>query len=226
MSTNDKQELIVKLHENIVQLIKDHKNLLSDKDMRIKLRSTTNEYATLLQHLLDEEDQKSSKTYYQLLELLKIIQNLQKKLNFPINKPYDSLLKQTLIKNAYDSHFKLVNLKYDDTCKQQKLNTNMIEFKKKNKCKKQYIIKPALRNVFLTLSDFNVNQKYFTLENILQYFSKYIITHRNSLLRPDNIAIAHVKDDLLGTVFQVPSFHKSQSIFLIKKHIIPIQNSV
>ena len=140
MSTNDKQELIVKLHENIVQLIKNHKNLLSDKDMRIKLRSTTNEYATLLQHLLDEEDQKSSKTYYQLLELLKIIQNLQKKLNFPINKPYDSLLKQTLIKNAYDSHFKLVNLKYDDTCKQQKLNTNMIEFKKKTNAKNNTLL--------------------------------------------------------------------------------------
>ena len=93
----------------------------------------------------------------------------------------------------------------------------MIEYKK------QYIIQPALRNVFLTLSDFNVNQKYFTLDNILHYFSKYIIKHSNSLLRLDNIAIAHVKDDLLGTVFQVTSFHKSQSIPLIKKHIIPVQ---
>ena len=173
--------------------------------MRIKLRTTTNEYANLLQHLL-EESQKNFRTYYQLLELLKIIQNLQKKLNLPINKPYDQLLKRTLIKNAYNSQ-----------PQPQKLDTNMIEYKK------QYIIQPALRNVFLTLSDFNVNQKYFTLDNILHYFSKYIIKHSNSLLRPDNLAIAHVKDDLLGTVFQVTSFHKSQSISLIKKHIIPVQ---
>lgn len=207
MSTNNKQELIIKLRKNIVQLVKNYKKLSSEKNMRVKLfysiYTTTNEYANLLQHLL-EESQKNFRTYYQLLELLKIIQNLQKKLNLPINKPYESLLKRTLIKNAYNSQ-------------PQKLDTNMIEYKK------QYIIQPALRNVFLTLSDFNVNQKYFTLDNILHYFSKYIIKHSNSLLRPDNLAIAHVKDDLLGTVFQVTSFHKSQSISLIKKHIIPVQ---
>ena len=207
MSTNNKQELIIKLRKNIVQLVKNYKKLSSEKNMRVKLfysiYTTTNEYANLLQHLL-EESQKNSRTYYQLLELLKIIQNLQKKLNLPINKPYEPLLKRTLIKNAYNSQ-------------PQKLDTNMIEYKK------QYIIQPALRNVFLTLSDFNVNQKYFTLDNILHYFSKYIIKHSNSLLRPDNLAIAHVKDDLLGTVFQVTSFHKSQSISLIKKHIIPVQ---
>ena len=209
MSTNNKQELIIKLRKNIVQLVKNYKKLSSEKNMRVKLfysiYTTTNEYANLLQHLL-EESQKNSRTYYQLLELLKIIQNLQKKLNLPINKPYESLLKRTLIKNAYNSQ-----------PQPQKLDTNMIEYKK------QYIIQPALRNVFLTLSDFNVNQKYFTLDNILHYFSKYIIKHSNSLLRPDNLAIAHVKDDLLGTVFQVTSFHKSQSISLIKKHIIPVQ---
>ena len=209
MSTNNKQELIIKLRKNIVQLVKNYKKLSSEKNMRVKLfysiYTTTNEYANLLQHLL-EESQKNSRTYYQLLELLKIIQNLQKKLNLPINKPYEPLLKRTLIKNAYNSQ-----------PQPQKLDTNMIEYKK------QYIIQPALRNVFLTLSDFNVNQKYFTLDNILQYFSKYIIKHSNSLLRLDNIAIAHVKDDLLGTVFQVTSFHKSQSIPLIKKHIIPVQ---
>ena len=207
MSTNNKQELIIKLRKNIVQLVKNYKKLSSEKNMRVKLfysiYTTTNEYANLLQHLL-EESQKNFRTYYQLLELLKIIQNLQKKLNLPINKPYEPLLKRTLIKNAYNSQ-------------PQKLDTNMIEYKK------QYIIQPALRNVFLTLSDFNVNQKYFTLDNILHYFSKYIIKHSNSLLRPDNLAIAHVKDDLLGTVFQVTSFHKSQSISLIKKHIIPVQ---
>ena len=209
MSTNNKQELIIKLRKNIVQLVKNYKKLLSKKNMRVKLfysiYTTTNEYANLLQHLL-EESQKNFRTYYQLLELLKIIQNLQKKLNLPINKPYEPLLKRTLIKNAYNSQ-----------PQPQKLDTNMIEYKK------QYIIQPALRNVFLTLSDFNVNQKYFTLDNILHYFSKYIIKHSNSLLRPDNLAIAHVKDDLLGTVFQVTSFHKSQSISLIKKHIIPVQ---
>ena len=209
MSTNNKQELIIKLRKNIVQLVKNYKKLLSEKNMRVKLfysiYTTTNEYANLLQHLL-EESQKNFRTYYQLLELLKIIQNLQKKLNLPINKPYEPLLKRTLIKNAYNSQ-----------PQPQKLDTNMIEYKK------QYIIQPALRNVFLTLSDFNVNQKYFTLDNILQYFSKYIIKHSNSLLRLDNLAIAHVKDDLLGTVFQVTSFHKSQSISLIKKHIIPVQ---
>lgn len=209
MSTNNKQELIIKLRKNIVQLVKNYKKLSSEKNMRVKLfysiYTTTNEYANLLQHLL-EESQKNFRTYYQLLELLKIIQNLQKKLNLPINKPYESLLKRTLIKNAYNSQ-----------PQPQKLDTNMIEYKK------QYIIQPALRNVFLTLSDFNVNQKYFTLDNILHYFSKYIIKHSNSLLRPDNLAIAHVKDDLLGTVFQVTSFHKSQSIPLIKKHIIPVQ---
>ena len=209
MSTNNKQELIIKLRKNIVQLVKNYKKLSSEKNMRVKLfysiYTTTNEYANLLQHLL-EESQKNFRTYYQLLELLKIIQNLQKKLNLPINKPYEPLLKRTLIKNAYNSQ-----------PQPQKLDTNMIEYKK------QYIIQPALRNVFLTLSDFNVNQKYFTLDNILQYFSKYIIKHSNSLLRLDNIAIAHVKDDLLGTVFQVTSFHKSQSIPLIKKHIIPVQ---
>ena len=209
MSTNNKQELIIKLRKNIVQLVKNYKKLSSEKNMRVKLfysiYTTTNEYANLLQHLL-EESQKNFRTYYQLLELLKIIQNLQKKLNLPINKPYEPLLKRTLIKNAYNSQ-----------PQPQKLDTNMIEYKK------QYIIQPALRNVFLTLSDFNVNQKYFTLDNILHYFSKYIIKHSNSLLRPDNIAIAHVKDDLLGTVFQVTSFHKSQSIPLIKKHIIPVQ---
>ena len=209
MSTNNKQELIIKLRKNIVQLVKNYKKLSSEKNMRVKLfysiYTTTNEYANLLQHLL-EESQKNSRTYYQLLELLKIIQNLQKKLNLPINKPYEPLLKRTLIKNAYNSQ-----------PQPQKLDTNMIEYKK------QYIIQPALRNVFLTLSDFNVNQKYFTLDNILHYFSKYIIKHSNSLLRLDNIAIAHVKDDLLGTVFQVTSFHKSQSIPLIKKHIIPVQ---
>ena len=207
MSTNNKQELIIKLRKNIVQLVKNYKKLSSEKNMRVKLfysiYTTTNEYANLLQHLL-EESQKNFRTYYQLLELLKIIQNLQKKLSLPINKPYEPLLKRTLIKNAYNSQ-------------PQKLDTNMIEYKK------QYIIQPALRNVFLTLSDFNVNQKYFTLDNILHYFSKYIIKHSNSLLRPDNLAIAHVKDDLLGTVFQVTSFHKSQSISLIKKHIIPVQ---
>ena len=209
MSTNNKQELIIKLRKNIVQLVKNYKKLSSEKNMRVKLfysiYTTTNEYANLLQHLL-EESQKNFRTYYQLLELLKIIQNLQKKLNLPINKPYEPLLKRTLIKNAYNSQ-----------PQSQKLDTNMIEYKK------QYIIQPALRNVFLTLSDFNVNQKYFTLDNILHYFSKYIIKHSNSLLRPDNLAIAHVKDDLLGTVFQVTSFHKSQSISLIKKHIIPVQ---
>ena len=209
MSTNNKQELIIKLRKNIVQLVKNYKKLSSEKNMRVKLfysiYTTTNKYANLLQHLL-EESQKNFRTYYQLLELLKIIQNLQKKLNLPINKPYEPLLKRTLIKNAYNSQ-----------PQPQKLDTNMIEYKK------QYIIQPALRNVFLTLSDFNVNQKYFTLDNILHYFSKYIIKHSNSLLRPDNLAIAHVKDDLLGTVFQVTSFHKSQSISLIKKHIIPVQ---
>ena len=209
MSTNNKQELIIKLRKNIVQLVKNYKKLLSEKNMRVKLfysiYTTTNEYANLLQHLL-EESQKNFRTYYQLLELLKIIQNLQKKLSLPINKPYEPLLKRTLIKNAYNSQ-----------PQPQKLDTNMIEYKK------QYIIQQALRNVFLTLSDFNVNQKYFTLDNILHYFSKYIIKHSNSLLRPDNLAIAHVKDDLLGTVFQVTSFHKSQSISLIKKHIIPVQ---
>lgn len=101
MSTNNKQELIIKLRKNIVQLVKNYKKLSSEKNMRVKLfysiYTTTNEYANLLQHLL-EESQKNFRTYYQLLELLKIIQNLQKKLNLPINKPYEQLLKRTLIK--------------------------------------------------------------------------------------------------------------------------------
>ena len=76
MSTNNKQELIIKLRKNIVQLVKNYKKLSSEKNMRVKLfysiYTTTNEYANLLQHLL-EESQKNFRTYYQLLELLKIM---------------------------------------------------------------------------------------------------------------------------------------------------------
>ena len=37
MSTNNKQELIIKLRKNIVQLVKNYKKLLSEKNMRVKL---------------------------------------------------------------------------------------------------------------------------------------------------------------------------------------------
>jgi hypothetical protein len=87
-----------------------------------------------------------------------------------------------------------------------------------------WIISRGLRAVFNTLPHFPKRKKLFTLANLIQYLSQYIIRNKERLIDPRNVTIAVVEKDILGYAFGVKAFHVSQAKILLRREIARLSN--
>ena len=58
------------------------------------------------------------------------------------------------------------------------------------------------------------------MSEILQLFSKYMISKRDYILDPRNVTVAMVEDDPLGKAFKVAGFHRSQVRALLDQQLV------
>ena len=71
----------------------------------------------------------------------------------------------------------------------------------------------------------NPNQRIFTLEEIHEFLSKYILSKQQALFDLRNPLVAFVKHDLLGQAFNVSAFHRDQASKLVLEQVIPYNQS-
>jgi hypothetical protein len=88
---------------------------------------------------------------------------------------------------------------------------------------KYYILSPLFKSALSTVPFFPHNLQCFTLNEIYNYVSRYIIFKKNQLLDPRNITLAVVKNDPLGKAFNVNAFDRCQAVKLIKRNILPVK---
>ena len=58
------------------------------------------------------------------------------------------------------------------------------------------------------------------MSEILQLFSKYMISKKDNILDPRNLTVAMVEDDPLGKAFKVRGFHRSQARALLDRQLV------
>ena len=81
-------------------------------------------------------------------------------------------------------------------------------------------MKQDFRTLLSSLPNFESNQKLFAYEEITKFFSLYILSKQELFFDIRNIKVALIKDDPLGNVFQVDSFHRCQVTNLLRRQII------
>lgn len=86
-----------------------------------------------------------------------------------------------------------------------------------------YRISPGLRLCFLTVSAFQAHRQVFTLNEICNTLSRYILERKDRLIDYDNIRILHIADDPLGQVFGVDEVHRADIMNYIYRQITPEQ---
>jgi hypothetical protein len=81
-------------------------------------------------------------------------------------------------------------------------------------------LKQDFRTLLSSLPNFKSNQKLFAYAEVTKFLSLYILSKKELFFDERNIKVALIKDDPLGKVFQVDSFHICQVTNLLRKHII------
>ena len=82
----------------------------------------------------------------------------------------------------------------------------------------KFLLQPGLRAVLQTLPVFDPDQTSFTYFQIQSLVFDYIKV--KNLLVPNNTAVAFVRDDPLGKLFQVQAFHRAQADTFIQRHLL------
>ena len=82
----------------------------------------------------------------------------------------------------------------------------------------KFLLQPGLRAVLQTQPVFDPDQTSFTYFQIQSLVFAYIKV--KNLLVPNNTAVAFVRDDPLGKLFQVQAFHRAQADTFIQRHLL------
>ena len=70
------------------------------------------------------------------------------------------------------------------------------------------------------LLDQTTKKSIFSVTEILNLISQYIIANKSTIFDPRNITLAMVKNNLLGKALDVAAFHRSQIRALLDKQLI------
>ena len=86
--------------------------------------------------------------------------------------------------------------------------------------KTEFSMQPNLLNLIRKLAEPNNTRSIFSLTEILDLVSHYIISNKSTIFDPRNVTLALVKDNLLGKALNVAAFHRSQIRALLDKQLI------
>lgn len=86
-----------------------------------------------------------------------------------------------------------------------------------------FTISQNLRDVFELLPHFNKQQIVFTMRDVCNLISTYIMSNHIRLIDKQNKSIAYVKNDPLGKAFKVNVFHRCQLKSMIRQQLQPIK---
>ena len=89
--------------------------------------------------------------------------------------------------------------------------------------KAQFKLKTPFCELIQSVKKVNKNKTIFTYEEICSLLSKYIRDQKDKFFHKQNIKIAWVQGDLLGTAFNVQAFHRCQVRVLMSSQSIPVQ---
>ena len=84
----------------------------------------------------------------------------------------------------------------------------------------KFSMQPNLLNLIRKLAEPNNTRSIFSLTEILDLVSHYIISNKSTIFDPRNVTLALVKDNLLGKALNVAAFHRSQIRALLDKQLI------
>ena len=84
----------------------------------------------------------------------------------------------------------------------------------------EFSMQPNLLNLIRKLAEPNNTRSIFSLTEILDLVSHYIISNKSTIFDPRNVTLALVKDNLLGKALNVAAFHRSQIRALLDKQLI------
>ena len=88
--------------------------------------------------------------------------------------------------------------------------------------KAQFKLKTPFCELIQNVKKVNKNRTIFTYEEICSLLSKYIIDRKDQFFHGQNIKIAWVQNDPLGTAFNVLAFHKCHVRALMWSQLIPV----
>jgi hypothetical protein len=74
-------------------------------------------------------------------------------------------------------------------------------------------VQPKFLNVIRSVEGCDPDQTVFNYQEIVELFSKYILSNRHEIFDPRNLKVALVENSLLGAAFNVSSFHRCQARF-------------
>ena len=81
-------------------------------------------------------------------------------------------------------------------------------------------VQPEFSSVLRSVEGADKTQTEFSMSEILQLFSKYMISKKDNILDPRNLTVAMVEDDPLGKAFKVGGFHRSQTRALLDQQLV------
>ena len=84
----------------------------------------------------------------------------------------------------------------------------------------EFSMQPNLLNLIRELAGPNNTKSIFSVTEILNLVSHYIISNRSTIFDSRNITLALVKNNLLGKALDVAAFHRSQIRALLDKQLI------
>ena len=81
-------------------------------------------------------------------------------------------------------------------------------------------VQPEFSSILKSVEGTDKTQTEFSMSEILQLFSKYMISKKDTILDQRNVTVAMVENDPLGKVFKVAGFHRSQARVLIDQQLV------
>ena len=81
-------------------------------------------------------------------------------------------------------------------------------------------MQPNLLRLIKDVAGPNNKKSIFSVTEILNLISQYIIANKSTIFDPRNITLAMVKNNLLGKALDVAAFHRSQIRALLDKQLI------
>ena len=84
----------------------------------------------------------------------------------------------------------------------------------------EFSMQPNLLRLIKDVAGPNNKKSIFSVTEILNLISQYIIANKSTIFDPRNITLAMVKNNLLGKALDVAAFHRSQIRALLDKQLI------
>ena len=107
-------------------------------------------------------------------------------------------------------------------CSTTSIPRKIINKKNKILMDQMFQVSIPLLNILKKVPSFNKMGRIFTFKVIAEGFGDYMVMKKNSFFDQRNIKLAIVKDDELGKVFGVQSFHRCQAKDLLLNQLKPI----